>query len=451
MSPDPIWGQLLLQVVLILLNAFFAATEIALLSVNSNRIKKLAEEGDRKANQLLKILDEPTGFLSTIQIGITLAGFLGSAFAAENFAGRITDWVANKVTVVPPDVINTISVILITLILSYFTLVLGELVPKRIAMQKPEKVARFSCSVIWVMEKLVHPLIWLLTVSTNGMLRLLHINPNKEEEKVSEDEIMLMVDLGEEKGTIESNEKELIENVFEFTDLTAEDVMVHRTDIEFLWLDNTDQEILNTIQRTGLSRFPVCGEDKDDVKGLLMARDFLLNEHQPEPKTILQLLRPAYFVPESIKADSLFHNMQTQKSHMAIVVDEYGGTSGLVTMEDLLEKLVGNIYDELDPQEENGILPLEDNLWKIEVSTKLEDIAEALDVSLPEDEEFDTLNGLVMDTLGIIPEDGNRPQMDLFGLHIQVLEVKDRRVEWALVSKLATAVLEPEQIEKENN
>ena len=347
--------------------------------------------------------------------------------------------------------INTISVILITLILSYFTLVLGELVPKRIAMQKPEKVARFSCSVIWVMEKLVHPLIWLLTVSTNGMLRLLHINPNKEEEKVSEDEIMLMVDLGEEKGTIESNEKELIENVFEFTDLTAEDVMVHRTDIEFLWLDNTDQEILNTIQRTGLSRFPVCGEDKDDVKGLLMARDFLLNEHQPEPKTILQLLRPAYFVPESIKADSLFHNMQTQKSHMAIVVDEYGGTSGLVTMEDLLEKLVGNIYDELDPQEENGILPLEDNLWKIEGSTKLEDIAEALDVSLPEDEEFDTLNGLVMDTLGIIPEDGNRPQMDLFGLHIQVLEVKDRRVEWALVSKLATAVLEPEQIEKENN
>ena len=451
MSPDPIWGQLLLQVVLILLNAFFAATEIALLSVNSNRIKKLAEEGDRKANQLLKILDEPTGFLSTIQIGITLAGFLGSAFAAENFAGRITDWVANKVTVVPPDVINTISVILITLILSYFTLVLGELVPKRIAMQKPEKVARFSCSVIWVMEKLVHPLIWLLTVSTNGMLRLLHINPNKEEEKVSEDEIMLMVDLGEEKGTIESNEKELNENVFEFTDLTAEDVMVHRTDIEFLWLDNTDQEILNTIQRTGLSRFPVCGEDKDDVKGLLMARDFLLNEHQPEPKTILQLLRPAYFVPESIKADSLFHNMQTQKSHMAIVVDEYGGTSGLVTMEDLLEKLVGNIYDELDPQEENGILPLEDNLWKIEGSTKLEDIAEALDVSLPEDEEFDTLNGLVMDTLGIIPEDGNRPQMDLFGLHIQVLEVKDRRVEWALVSKLATAVLEPEQIEKENN
>ena len=451
MSPDPIWGQLLLQVVLILLNAFFAATEIALLSVNSNRIKKLAEEGDRKANQLLKILDEPTGFLSTIQIGITLAGFLGSAFAAENFAGRITDWMADKVTVVPPDVINTISVILITLILSYFTLVLGELVPKRIAMQKPEKVARFSCAVIRVMEKLVHPLIWLLTASTNGMLRLLHINPNKEEEKVSEDEIMLMVDLGEEKGTIESNEKELIENVFEFTDLTAEDVMVHRTDIEFLWLDNTDQEILNIIQRTGLSRFPVCGEDKDDVKGLLMARDFFLNEHQAEPKTILQLLRPAYFVPESIKADSLFHNMQSQKSHMAIVVDEYGGTSGLVTMEDLLEKLVGNIYDELDPQEENGILSLESNLWKIEGSTKLEDIAETLDVSLPEDEEFDTLNGLVMDTLGIIPEDGNRPQMDLFGLHIQVLEVKDRRVEWALVSKLATAVSEPEQTEKENS
>lgn len=262
---------------------------------------------------------------------------------------------------------------------------------------------------------------------------------------------MLMVDLGEEKGTIESNEKELIENVFEFTDLTAEDVMVHRTDIEFLWLDNTDQEILNIIQRTGLSRFPVCGEDKDDVKGLLMARDFFLNEHQAEPKTILQLLRPAYFVPESIKADSLFHNMQSQKSHMAIVVDEYGGTSGLVTMEDLLEKLVGNIYDELDPQEENGILSLESNLWKIEGSTKLEDIAETLDVSLPEDEEFDTLNGLVMDTLGIIPEDGNRPQMDLFGLHIQVLEVKDRRVEWALVSKLATAVSEPEQTEKENS
>ena len=449
MSPDPIWGQLLLQVILILLNAFFASTEIALLSLNSTRIKKMAEEGDKKAGHLLKILDEPTGFLSTIQIGITLAGFLGSAFAAENFSSRITDWIVNdrQVTVVPPDVINVISVILITLILSYFTLVLGELVPKRIAMQKPEKVARFACFVIRVLEKIAHPLIWFLTISTNAVLRLFHINPNKEDEKVSEDEIMLMVDLGEEKGTIESNEKVLIENVFQFTDLTAEDVMVHRTDIKFLWLDNTEEEIIQTIQESGLSRFPVCGEDKDDVKGLLMARDFLLNRYRATPLSLLQLLRPAYFVPESIKADALFHNMQNQKNHMAIVVDEYGGTSGLVTMEDLLEKLVGNIYDELDPQEENGILPLEENLWKIEGSTKLEDIGEALDMEMPEDEDFDTLNGLVMDSLGIIPEEGDQPVLDVMGLHIQILEVKEHRIEWALVSK--KNVVEPADTKQE--
>ena len=449
LSSDPIWGQLILQVVLILLNAFFASTEIAVLSLNENLIRRKAEDGDKKAKQMLRIIQTPTAFLSTIQIGITLAGFLGSAFAADNFASRITDYFVNvkQVTTLSPGLINTLSVIIITLILSYFTLVLGELVPKRIAMQKPEKVARMSCGVVTVLSKIMRPVIWLLSVSTNGMLRLFGIDPNKEEEPVSEDEIRMMVDIGEEKGAIEANEKEMIENIFEFNNISAGDIMVHRTDMEIIWLDDTPEQIIQTIQETGLSRFPVCGEDADDVAGLLFTREYLLNARSKVPKPLAEILRPAYFVPETVRADVLFRNMQNKKMHMALVVDEYGGICGLITMEDLLERIVGDIYDESDLQEEQDIVQLEDNLWKIQGSTRLEEISEALDVEIPQEEEYDTLGGLVMETLDVIPEDGTRLSVEAFGLKIDVQQIQDRRIEWALVSKIQK---EETEDEKEN-
>lgn len=447
MSSDHIGPQLLLQLVLIFVNAFFASAEIAVLSLNENKIRRAAEEGDKKASQMLKLLETPAKFLSTIQIGITMAGFLGSAFASENFADRLTRWLVDTmhVTALPESVLHAISVVVITIVLAYFTLVLGELVPKRLAMKYPDKVAGMASSVVRGTAIAFKPLIWLLSASTNGILRMLHIDPNEEDTDVSEDEIRLMVDIGEEKGAIESSEKTMIENVFAFNNMTAEDVMIHRTDMEAIWVEDTPEEIVNTIERTGLSRFPVYEEDADDIIGILSTRQYLLNAHRGMPKPLREILRPAYFVPESVRTDILFRDMQTKKVHMAIVIDEYGGTSGLVTMEDLLEEIVGNIYDEFDPQDEQEITQIEENLWRIAGSTELEAISEALDIPLPLEEEYDTLGGLVFKQLSMIPEDGTQLTVDACGLHIQVREIAERRVEWALVSKLPKPSKEEEE------
>ncbi len=286
--------------------------------------------------------------------------------------------------------------------------------------------------------------IWLvlfgISLCVNGILllwrpvlRLLH-----RKDQVSEDNIMAMVEEGEESGAIRSNEKEFIENVLDFDNTTAKDVMVHRTDMVTLSADAEEGEILEAIRQSGLSRFPVYGEDADDIVGILSTRDYLLNFHQPDPLPLKELLRPAYFVPETVGADVLFHDMQTKKTHLALVVDEYGGTSGLVTLEDLLEELVGNIYDEFDPQEEQEMIQLDGRRWRVSGSADLEELAEAMGFALPEDEErdYDTLGGLVFSQLSVIPEDGSRPVVEALGLRIQVEELCERRVEWALVEKL---------------
>ncbi len=257
--------------------------------------------------------------------------------------------------------------------------------------------------------------------------------------RASEEDIRLMVDMGEEKGAIEKEEKELIENVFEFNNSTAADVMVHRTDVVMLWVEDTDEEILDTIRSSGLTRFPVYEEDTDDIIGLLNTRDYLLNARSSSPKPLRQLLRKVYFVPETVRTDVLFRDMQSRKIHFAVVVDEYGGTSGIITMEDLIEELVGNIYDEFDPQDEQEIVPLGENLWRVAGSASLEDLAEALEIDFPADEEAETLGGLVFARLDVIPADGTHPTVDAAGLHIQVEQLTDRRVEWARVSKLEGA------------
>ena len=428
---------LVLQLILILINAFFAATETAVVSLNENKIKKQAESGDAKAVQLLKMVESPTKFLSTIQVCITLSGFLASAFAADRFASMMAQALHNAGwTFVSLNALNNICVILITLILSYFMIVLGELTPKRIALQNPEKVASFSCGVIRVVSVIFTPIVWLLSVSTNGMLRLFGINPHDSGEEVTEEEIRMMVDIGEEKGVIEGSEAELIENVFEFNNITAADVMVHRTDMTALCIRDSAEEILAVIRESGFSRFPIYDEDADDIVGVLSTREFLLNAQSASPLPLGKLLRAPYLVPETIRADVLLREMQKKKAHMAIVLDEYGGTSGLITMEDLLEEIVGEIYDEFDEQEAQDIQPLEENLWRIQGGAPLDEINEALHVSLPEDEEFDTLGGLIYSRLTTIPEDGATPCVDAFGLHLQVEKVEDRRVVSALVRKM---------------
>ena len=289
---------------------------------------------------------------------------------------------------------------------------------------------------IWPILFAVSLLVNVLLLARKPLLRLL-----RREDEVSVDEIMAMVEEGEESGAIQSNEKELIENIFEFNNITAEDVMIHRTDMVTLALDEEEDVILDTIRQSGLSRFPVYQNDVDDIVGILSTREYLLNFHLPDPKPIRELLRTAYFVPESVPADVLFRDMQGKKTHMALVVDEYGGTSGLVTLEDLLEELVGNIYDEFDPQEEQDIIRLEDNKWRVSGSADLEELAEALDLDLSdEDLDYDTLGGLVFSQLSVIPDDGSRPIVEALGLRIQVEELCDRRVEWALVEKLEQQV-----------
>jgi len=295
---------------------------------------------------------------------------------------------------------------------------------------------------IWLALFIISLCLNIVQLLWRPILNLLH-----RKSQVSEDNIMAMVEEGEESGAIQSNEKEFIENVLEFDNNTAKDVMIHRTDMVTLSADAGEGEILDAIRQSGLSRFPVYGEDADDILWVLSTRDYLLNFHQPEPLPLKQLLRPAYFVPETVSADVLFRDMQGKKTHLALVVDEYGGTSGLVTLEDLLEELVGNIYDEFDPQEEQEIIKLDDGRWRVSGSADLEELAEAMDFELPEDEErdYDTLGGLVFSQLSVIPEDGSRPVVEALGLRIQVEELCDRRVEWALVEKLSP---EPEQ-EKE--
>jgi len=434
---DPIGSHLLLQFVLILINAFFAATEIAVISINENKVRKQAEEGDKKAAQLLRLAESPSDFLSTIQVCITLGGFLASAFAASNIASRVTEsLLAGGFTLISEQALGTVSMVVITIILSYFTLVLGELTPKRVAMQNPEKVARLTSRVIIAIQAIFKPIVWLLSISTNGLLRLMRINPNADHNTITEEEIRLMVDIGGEKGTIQEDEREMIENIFEFNNITAEYVMVHRMDVVAIHVEDTFDDILQTIRESGLSRFPVYDEDIDDIIGILNTRDFLLNAQNEQRKTLRGLLRSAYLIPETVQADVLFRNMQRQKVHMAIVVDEYGGMSGIVTMEDLIEEIFGNIYDEFDPTEENEIIPVSDNLWRCDGSVELETLAETLHVELPLDEEYDTLGGMVFSCFNTIPEDGSTPEVDIHGLHIKVENILDHRLEKALVSIL---------------
>ena len=427
--------QLLVQVILILINAFFAATEIAVISLNANKLRKLEEEGDKLAPKLLHMVEDSSGFLSTIQIAITLSGFLGAAFAGDAFAEYLTAWLLSLGVGIPASVLDTISLVVVTIILSYFTLVFGELVPKRIAMQKSMEMARLSCRVVSAIATIAKPVVKLLSLSTNGVLRLLRMKTDVEEEQVTEDEIRMMIDLGNESGSINEDEKELLHNVFDFSDQTVSDVMTHAADVESISVDATREEVLDTIRSTGLSRFPVYGEDESDILGVLNTRDFLVDWVSDGTKSVRDLMRPAYLVPESLSADDLLRDMQIKKIHLAVVLDEYGELAGVITVEDLLEEIVGNIYDEFDPAEPAEIEAVSPGVWRVSGGADIEEVAEALDVKLPEDREFDTLGGLVFSQLHTIPRNGPVPDVEACGLHVHVDQVDGFRIVSATVRR----------------
>ena len=398
--------QLILQLALILLNAFFAATEIAVISLNEKKVKARAEDGDRKAVRMLKMIEEPTRFLSTIQIGITLAGFLASAFAADNFAEKLSGFFVSTFDIPAgySGAVNTVAVIVITLILSFFTLVFGELVPKRIAMKHKEQLAEAVCGIITFLAAALRPIIWLLTVSTNGVLRLFGIDPNEKEEPVSEEDIVLMLDAGADEGSLNQNDIEYIKNVFKLDGMTAEDVMTPRKSVVMIPEGAGTDEILRIIEEEGYSRIPVYSESADKIVGILYTRDFLLKHSRPGFTPKDAIFQPT-FVPETVHLDVLFKEMQQEHNHIVVVVDEYGVTAGIVTMEDILEEIVGEIWDEQDEAIEDFVA-LGDNTYRVLCSAYIEDFFEFFSLEPDEDTEATTVNGWIIELTGSIPEKG---------------------------------------------
>lgn len=429
---------LLLQLVLIALNAVFACAETAVISMNDIRLAKLVSMGDKRALRLARLTSQPARFLATIQVSITLSGFLGSAFAADNFSDILVNKLIALGVTLPRATLDSISVILITLILSYFTLIFGELVPKRLAMRKAESLALGISWLISFISTAFRPIVWFLTVSTNTVLRLFGIDPNESEDEVSEEEIRMMVDVGSEKGAIDPEEKELIQNVLEFDDLNAGEIAVHRTEVELLWLEDSMEQWDATIKKGMHSIYPVCDGSADDVVGLLNSKLYFRLESRSREEVMKKAVRPAYFVPENVKADVLFRNMKSSRNFFAVVLDEYGGMSGIITMNDLIEQIVGDFEPEASGPEdvpEIKELSLEGgSAWSIRGCAPLEDVEAALGLSLG-DCDCETFGGWVFGQIGSVPADGARPELHAGGLYIRIEKIEDHQLELALVTK----------------
>ncbi|WP_297958799.1 hemolysin family protein [uncultured Ruminococcus sp.] len=432
-------GQIILQIILIALNAVFACAEVAVISTNDMRIEKLAASGSKKAVRLKKLTDSPTRFLATIQVAITLAGFIGAAFAADSFSEYLVSAISKTGTGIPSAVIKKASVVVITLILSYFTLVFGELIPKRAAMKDPEKIALAMSGAINFVSKLFAPMVWLLNASANGILRLMGIDPESDDDTVTEEEILMMSDAGAEKGTIDEDENRIIKNVFAFDDMTAEQVCTHRTDVDVLWSADDISVWEETIHRTRHSAFPVCGESVDNVIGVLNAKDYFRLEDKSRDNIMANAVREPCFVHENMKADRLFDQMkQRGADHFAVVVDEYGGMSGIITITDLVEELVGDFADDPEDEPAARLEKTGDNVWTVPGITSLSDVCEELEVTLPADK-YETFGGYVIAELGEIPKDGSQLTLEAGGLKIDILEVRHHRIEVCRVEKNSIA------------
>lgn len=450
MDADP--GSIILKIVilfaLIFVNAFFAMSEMAVVTLNDNKIDKMAEQGNKKAKQIKKLTENTSSFLSTIQIGVTLAGFLTSATAAQSFATMLSDAIGKTpvVNVIPIGVINGFSTVVITLIMSYFSLVLGELVPKKIAMNKPEKMAFMAAPILIFVAKVTKPVVRFLAFSTNTVLKLIGIDPHADEEVVTEEEIRMMVDVGGEKGVIEDTQIEMINNIFEFDDIDVADIMTHRTDMVCIDDDEPLSEAVKLSIENGFSRIPVYEEDPDDIVGIVYIKDFLkyVGTSLPKTKTVKDMMRPAYYVPETKRCGELFTEMTEKRVQMAVVVDEYGGTAGIVTLEDLLESIVGNIQDEYDHEDEE-ISIINDTTFEIDGITDIEEVEEHIGKTLPEGD-YDTIGGYIISVLGFLPEDGQMNEVQFENVKFTVLNVEERRI-----GKVKVEILPESKTENDEN
>lgn len=417
-------GQLLVLVVLIGINAFFAATEIAFISLNDAKVSKKAADGDKKAKQIKKMLQDPSKFLATIQIGITLAGFLSSAFASDAFASKLAP-VLDSWFPLGISFWSSISIIIVTLILSYFSLVFGELVPKRLAMKYSNKIANLAVGFIKVLSILTAPFVKFLTFSTNTISKIFGVSEN-EEEIVTEEDIRDLVDVGEEKGTIEEEEREMINNVFEFNDKVASEVMKHRTEVFAVDINSDINELLDELDRSKYSRVPVYEDTIDNIKGILYVKDLFKYVRSGKKIRIKEIIRKAYFVSENKPINEVFKELQTKKVQLAIVVDEYGGTAGIITMEDIIEELVGNIFDEYD-EEEIEYEIIDDNTFRINGNMTIYDFEKLVKIEIPEGE-YDTISGYLIEQLGRIPNEREKPLIETENATYKIEKYKDQRI-----------------------
>lgn len=424
---DQTWIILLIIFILILVNGFFAAAEMALVSISKKDIKKMVENKEKKSKILQKITADSTVYLSTIQVAITLAGFLSSAFAGARLSGGVVDAFLS----IGIPISNSVAVVLVTVILSYITLVLGELVPKRIALQHSKKFAQFSASTVYFVMILTKPFVKLLSLSTNGVLKLFRVPDKLPKEKITEEEIKEMIITGHFEGLYKEEEREMLESIFRFDDLPAEMIMTPRVEVFLLNIEEPFINQLDGLIDSGYSRIPVYKKNKDHIIGVLLVKDILkiVKDSGFEHIEIESLLREPYFVPEHVKLNTLFYNMKKNMEHISILVDEYGGFQGIVTMEDLVEEIVGNIYDEHDETDES-IVPQNSHTYLIDGTIQIQELNRRLQLSLPEDaQEYDTLGGLIINELGYIPKELVEEEIIVQNLVMKIIEIEDNRIE----------------------
>ena len=425
---------IILLIVLIFVNAFFACAEIAVISMNKAELKQLTAEGNKKAKKLTYLTEQPSRFLSSIQIAITLAGFLQSAFAAENFAGPLTSLLIQVGVPMPENVLRTVCVALITVILSYFNLVFGELVPKRLAMKKTEAMAMGMANILYAVAKIFTPIVWFLSASTNTVLRLMGINPKEEEEKVTEKEILIMLTEGNEQGTIRDDASEIIQNVFDFDDTSVLDLCTHRRDIILLYQEDDEKEWEETIYTSRHTFYPICGENPDDIIGILDTRDYFRMEDRSQKALMEKAVTQPFFVPEGMKANVLFQEMKEKRTYFAVVLDEYGSLAGIITLHDLMEDLVGRLDEKDEPNEADEIEEVGEDQWNIQGSALLDDVAEQLELDLPIDE-YDTFSGYICSIIGRVPKDGESFQCETPDLLVDVHQVENHVIASTTVQK----------------
>ena len=437
-----ILSNLLFLVFLTLANAFFAATEMAVVSVNKNKIGMLAEDGNKKAILVQRLLQEPTNFLSTIQVAITLSGFFASASAATNFSHVVEKWLL--LFNVPYS--REIGLIIVTIILSFFTLVFGELVPKRIALQKAEAVSLFSVKIIYTVAKIVLPFIKLLSFSTNFVLRILGMKLENMEERVTEEEIKSLIEVGEKHGVFNETEKEMITSVLSFDDKYAREVMTPRKNVYSIDINEPLSKYVDEMLENKYSRIPVYDDDKDNIIGVLYLKDFMIEARKKgfENVDIKSIIHEPYFIPENKNIDVLFKEFQKKKVFIAILIDEYGSFSGIVTMEDLIEEVMGSIeevYEEGEPE----MIKIGDNQYMIDGLFPIDDINEKLNLKI-NSEEFDTISGFIINLLDRIPQDKEKFSVDYENLKFDVLSVKEK-----CIDKVKLTVVRPQKVSDEEN